>query len=986
MKGFRYKHGDRPLEGYTIQRAAGKGGFGEVYYAVSDSGREVALKVIYGYEQIELRGVSQCMNLKSPHLVTIFDVRHNDEGLPFVIMEYVGGPSLRGLLDESPGGLGTQKSAFFLREIGKGLSYLHECGVVHRDLKPGNIFYENGYAKIGDYGLSKAMSASQHSGQTITVGTVHYMAPEIGAGKYDKSIDIYAMGAVLYEMLTGTVPYLGGSPGEILMKHLSAEPDVSRIEEPFATVIKKAMAKNPAERYQSIQEMVEAVFGADHVRESVSCFAPESLSMIAQRVADRVAVGAGAGSKTPPPIPTGPRRDRGGDVWEQMGRLVDRAGDRVAQMGDRVANNQWWPASERRNDGRGAPGASQAADAADPLTARQRRVLAMIVLGVLTVAVSILIFGNGAESAWFSVLVTTAAIAGGVLLAGRKLLPQLTREGTFVQRLAVGGMAAVFTLVLGGMTLVFAESEREAERLMFSGFAALLPLFLLDWVKVMSPARPQRVMLGHAFAVGAVALAAAVILPAYAVVAIGLAAGASLLVQVLSPWHNPQAARATAATPQGRKFEPVIMEVPQQAAAALETPTTAPTRPWWQAKTWGEVGRGAEAAAPAGSADQSSTPANPASGDMRVPRFARYLWLALTTISLPLGIMLCVYPNYENNIRDEEFAMFIGFGVGQMAFAVVCFLKSFQTSFTGWWRYLIKPLFLWACVQSVLLSAIMLGSSNLRGDEAMVATFFIVFPIVVALALTFAGFFRSDEDRMVVGATSGAAAGADGSGAARVMSGEGMNASAEAVTTAMPTTRPDAPAAWSPTLVAQYMPSPSTIVHNVVAFVGWMLLLAGTVLGLCTAADVPGMVMLDARMTGGPTPGMVRLFMGVGTFVVMLIACGLLMGSRRPHGVAHMLRGLFAVVAAGACIGFVNLAFTTGGGLRASVHRATGYSSSTLPLQRTGEPRVNSAAVIEQYIDDMRVPFLIPAGLAAVVSATLLTWPAKRQQAAVVNS
>src|SRR6266480_1230059 len=287
MWSFQYKHGDRPLEGFTIQRAAGRGGFGEVYYAISDSGREVALKVIQGYEQIELRGVSQCMNLKSPHLVTIFDVKYNDHNRPFVIMEFVAGPSLRQLLDESPGGLGAQKTAFFLREIGKGLTFLHDCGIVHRDLKPGNIFYENGYVKIGDYGLSKAMSASQHSGQTMTVGTVHYMAPEIGLGRYDRSIDIYAMGAVLFEMITGQVPYLGASAGEILMKHMSSEPNVQGIEEPFATVIKKAMAKDPAQRYQTVQEMVEGVFGAEHVRESVSGFSPGDLSMVAQRVAGR---------------------------------------------------------------------------------------------------------------------------------------------------------------------------------------------------------------------------------------------------------------------------------------------------------------------------------------------------------------------------------------------------------------------------------------------------------------------------------------------------------------------------------------------------------------------------------------------------------------------------------------------------------------------------------------------------------------------------
>src|SRR3954447_25912276 len=296
MWTFQYKHGDRPLEGYTIQRAAGRGGFGEVYQAVSDSGREVALKVVLGYEQIELRGIGHCMNLKSPHLVSIFDVRHNDQGRPFVIMEYISGPSLRQLLDESPSGLGTQKAAFFLREMSKGLTYLHDCGIVHRDLKPGNIFYENGYVKIGDYGLSKAISTGVHSGQTVTVGTVHYMAPEIGAGKYDRSIDIYALGAVLYEMLTGTVPFIGASPSEILMKHLSAEPDCTGISEPFVTVIRRAMHKDPARRYQSVQEMVEAVFGAEHVRNSMSVFSAEDLSMVAGRVAQKAGVGAGAGT------------------------------------------------------------------------------------------------------------------------------------------------------------------------------------------------------------------------------------------------------------------------------------------------------------------------------------------------------------------------------------------------------------------------------------------------------------------------------------------------------------------------------------------------------------------------------------------------------------------------------------------------------------------------------------------------------------------
>ncbi len=300
MDTYQYKYGDRPLEGYTIQRAAGRGGFSEVYYAISDSGRDVALKAIQSNEQVKLRGISQCMNLKSPYLVTIFDVKYNDQGRPFAIMEYVSGPSLAELLKESRRGLGTQKAAFFLREIGKGLSFLHECGIVHRDLKPGNIFYTNGYVKIGDYGLTKAISTNHHVSHTITVGTVHYMAPEIAEGKYDRSVDIYALGILLYEMLTGQVPFLGSSPAEILMKHMTAAPDLSNIEEPFASVIRKALAKNPAERYQRVQEMVEDVFGTEQIRNSVSQFAPEELSVVAAHVAEKMqgASPAGVAHKT----------------------------------------------------------------------------------------------------------------------------------------------------------------------------------------------------------------------------------------------------------------------------------------------------------------------------------------------------------------------------------------------------------------------------------------------------------------------------------------------------------------------------------------------------------------------------------------------------------------------------------------------------------------------------------------------------------------
>ena len=287
-----------------MRAPAGRGGFGEVYFAESDAGREVALKALFvqqGHDEIELRGIRHCMNLKSPHLVSIFDVKNGHDDTPFVVMEYVAGPSLRDLLNDAPAGLGPDKAAFFLREVAKGLSHLHGYGVVHRDLKPANIFYEDGYVKIGDYGLSKLMSADAQASQTITVGTVHYMAPEIGAGKYDKSIDLYALGCLLYEMLTGKVPYAGASPSEVLMKHLQAEPDLRDVPEHFARVIKKALQKDPDQRYATAAEMVEDLFGEDHVRNSVSQLNAAELSTYAARAGRKVAEASPEPPTAPPP-------------------------------------------------------------------------------------------------------------------------------------------------------------------------------------------------------------------------------------------------------------------------------------------------------------------------------------------------------------------------------------------------------------------------------------------------------------------------------------------------------------------------------------------------------------------------------------------------------------------------------------------------------------------------------------------------------------
>src|SRR6478672_13303886 len=256
---FQYASGSRPLDGFVIKRGIGRGGFGEVYFATSDAGKEVALKHIERNLEIELRGVSQCLNLKHPNLIDLYDIKYDDLGDAWVVMEYVAGASLKDTIDRNPNGLPLDQVHFWFCGIAAGVAYLHDHGIVHRDLKPGNIFEDGGFVKIGDYGLSKFISTSRRSGQTESVGTFHYMAPEIGKGVYGKEIDIYALGIVLYEMLTGRTPFDGESSQEIIMKHLTADPDLSTVPQPYRAVIERALQKDAANRFHNAAEMVHAL-------------------------------------------------------------------------------------------------------------------------------------------------------------------------------------------------------------------------------------------------------------------------------------------------------------------------------------------------------------------------------------------------------------------------------------------------------------------------------------------------------------------------------------------------------------------------------------------------------------------------------------------------------------------------------------------------------------------------------------------------------
>ena len=502
---FRFKYGDRPLEGYVIHRGIGAGGCGEVYYAVSDSGKEVALKYLKENPQVELRGVSHCMNLKSPHLVTIFDIKQNAEGEYFIIMEYVAGPSLRDLLVAEPDGVGMQKAVFFLREIVKGLSYLHDRGIVHRDLKPGNIMYEDGYVKIADYGLSKFMSVSRHSAQTVSVGTVHYMAPEVGSGNYHKGIDVYALGVILYEMLLGRVPFEGASMGEVLMKHLTEQPEVDDLPEPFGGVIRKALAKDPNERYQTADEMIAEIFGVEDIKQSLVGFEPKSLTQLAEKAAG-MAARAGAGAKSPMPSPNLP---------PPPPPAVPRSREPAGQAGERIAGVRL----------------------TTPVTPRQRgmRTVMGIMIALAIALIAAILPSRGDEETIVGSVLMICGMSMGVLVSRRFFADLLSDDPPkWVQQLLMIACAAPLMLI---GALVASEGGMHGRA--FGVMLALMAtLAIADWAGRALAGAKGDLQLRSAFTAGLCALILAAVFTEGSDhciwISASAAAAASLIVQALS--------------------------------------------------------------------------------------------------------------------------------------------------------------------------------------------------------------------------------------------------------------------------------------------------------------------------------------------------------------------------------------------------------------------------------------------------------------------
>lgn len=262
--GFTYAAGERPLDGFTLLRTIGRGASGEVYEATSDGGKTVALKLLQRNLEVELRGMQECLRLpRHEHLLQLHDVRQAGNGAWWVVMDFADGPSLADVLQEAAGPLSPRTAAEWMQGVLAGLEALHAAGIVHRDLKPGNILRQRGAVKIADYGLAKIVSDSRRQGHTETVGALAYSAPEITQGRCGREVDLYACGAMLYELLTGRTPFEGESAAEILYKPLLEEPDLTDVPAAYRPVTAKALAKKPSERFSTATEMREALAEAE---------------------------------------------------------------------------------------------------------------------------------------------------------------------------------------------------------------------------------------------------------------------------------------------------------------------------------------------------------------------------------------------------------------------------------------------------------------------------------------------------------------------------------------------------------------------------------------------------------------------------------------------------------------------------------------------------------------------------------------------------
>jgi serine/threonine-protein kinase len=264
---------------FKVGALLGEGGFAAVFRVREKAlRRDVAVKVLDlgltpspSLAERFVREARTIARLEHPHIVPIYKVGGHGNEVLFIVMRCVDGPSLRALLQKYRR-LSVGDASRIARQVADALGYAHQRGVVHRDIKPDNVLLDaSGHVLVSDFGIAKAAhqaSASQLTTEGMVVGTPHYMSPEQATGeRVDARSDIYALGVVLYQMLTGAPPFEGESAQSILMKQATATPVPIRrlrsdVPPALAAVLDRMLAKDPADRFQTAEEASQALVAA----------------------------------------------------------------------------------------------------------------------------------------------------------------------------------------------------------------------------------------------------------------------------------------------------------------------------------------------------------------------------------------------------------------------------------------------------------------------------------------------------------------------------------------------------------------------------------------------------------------------------------------------------------------------------------------------------------------------------------------------------
>jgi beta-lactam-binding protein with PASTA domain/tRNA A-37 threonylcarbamoyl transferase component Bud32 len=262
---------------YQLGETIGIGGMAEVFRGIDVRlGRDVAVKVLRAdlardptFQGRFRREAQSAASLNAPCIVSVYDTGE-DNGVPYIVMEYVDGRTLRDVL-RTEGRLLPQRALEVVADICAALDVAHGAGIVHRDIKPANVMLTaRGEVKVMDFGIARAVAdtSSTMTQTAAVIGTAAYLSPEQARGEHvDARSDVYSTGCLLYELVTGTPPFTGDSPVAVAYQHVREDPTPpsaydDTLPEQVDSVVLKAMAKNPANRYQSADEMREDLLRA----------------------------------------------------------------------------------------------------------------------------------------------------------------------------------------------------------------------------------------------------------------------------------------------------------------------------------------------------------------------------------------------------------------------------------------------------------------------------------------------------------------------------------------------------------------------------------------------------------------------------------------------------------------------------------------------------------------------------------------------------